>query len=43
MPKRSSVATAPAGETPIVCVAPAIGSAARSFGTVATELPVKLL
>jgi hypothetical protein len=24
-------------------VAPAIGSAARSFGTVATELPVKLL
>jgi CO/xanthine dehydrogenase Mo-binding subunit len=32
-----------AGETPIVCVAPAIGSAVRSLGTVATELPVKLV
>jgi isoquinoline 1-oxidoreductase len=31
-----------AGETPIVCVAPAIGSAARAFGEVATELPVRL-
>ena len=32
-----------AGETPIVCVAPAIGSAARNLGSVATELPVKLV
>ena len=31
-----------AGETPIVCVAPAIGSAARNLGSVATELPVRL-
>ena len=29
-----------AGETPIVCVAPAIGSAARAFGEVATALPI---
>ena len=36
-------ASAGAGETPIVCVAPAIGSAARAFGTVATELPVRLV
>ncbi len=40
---RKDLPSAGAGETPIVCVAPAIGSAARSFGTVATELPVKLL
>jgi len=40
---RRDLPAAGAGETPIVCVAPAIGSAARSFGTVATELPVKLL
>ena len=40
---RRDLPSAGAGETPIVCVAPAIGSAARSFGTVATELPVKLL
>jgi isoquinoline 1-oxidoreductase len=30
-----------AGETPIVCVAPAIGSAARTFGAVADALPVR--
>ncbi|MGV3518072.1 molybdopterin cofactor-binding domain-containing protein [Luteitalea sp.] len=30
-----------AGETPIVCVAPAIGSAARAFGAVADALPVR--
>ena len=30
-----------AGETPIVCVAPAIGSAARTFGPVADALPVR--
>jgi nicotinate dehydrogenase subunit B len=39
---RTDLPSAGAGETPIVCVAPAIGSAARSFGTVATELPVTL-
>src|SRR5690606_35532983 len=32
--------SAGAGETPIVCVASAIGSAARKFGDVATALPV---
>jgi CO/xanthine dehydrogenase Mo-binding subunit len=40
---RKDLPSAGAGETPIVCVAPAIGSAARNFGTVATELPVKLV
>jgi isoquinoline 1-oxidoreductase len=39
---RKDLPSAGAGETPIVCVAPAIGSAARNFGSVATELPVKL-
>jgi isoquinoline 1-oxidoreductase len=39
---RRDLPSAGAGETPIVCVAPAIGSAARAFGRVATELPVKL-
>lgn len=32
--------SAGAGETPIVCVAPAIGAAARAFGTVKPGLPV---
>lgn len=32
-----------AGETPIVCVAPAIGSAVRALGAVAPELPVRLV
>ena len=40
---RKDLPSAGAGETPIVCVAPAIGSAARHFGNVATELPVKLV
>ena len=40
---RRDLPSAGAGETPIVCVAPAIGSAARSFGTVAPELPVRLV
>ena len=40
---RRDLPSAGAGETPIVCVAPAIGSAARSFGAVATQLPVKLV
>jgi isoquinoline 1-oxidoreductase len=31
-----------AGETPIVAVAPAIGSAVRAFGDVAHALPVRL-
>lgn len=39
---RKDLPSAGAGETPIVCVAPAIGSAARSFGKVATALPVTL-
>ena len=37
---RKDLPSAGAGETPIVCVAPAIGSAARTFGTVAPALPV---
>jgi isoquinoline 1-oxidoreductase len=40
---RKDLPSAGAGETPIVCVAPAIGSAARAFGTVATALPVTLV
>jgi nicotinate dehydrogenase subunit B len=40
---RRDIPSAGAGETPIVCVAPAIGSAARYVGTVATELPVRLV
>jgi CO/xanthine dehydrogenase Mo-binding subunit len=39
---RPDLPSAGAGETPIVCVAPAIGSAARAFGTVRTELPIKI-
>jgi nicotinate dehydrogenase subunit B len=39
---RRDLPSAGAGETPIVCVAPAIGSAARAFGTVDTALPVRL-
>jgi isoquinoline 1-oxidoreductase len=37
---RKDLPSAGAGETPIVCVAPAIGSAARTFGKVAEALPV---
>ncbi|HET9369804.1 MAG TPA: molybdopterin cofactor-binding domain-containing protein, partial [Vicinamibacterales bacterium] len=40
---RKDLPSAGAGETPIVCVAPAIGSAARTFGKVADELPVTLV
>ena len=40
---RKDLPSAGAGETPIVCVAPAIGSAARAFGNVDTALPVKLI
>jgi isoquinoline 1-oxidoreductase len=39
---RRDLASAGAGETPIVCVAPAIGSAVRAFGQVAPELPVRV-
>jgi len=39
---RKDLPSAGAGETPIVCVAPAIGSAVRAFGNVANELPVRL-
>jgi nicotinate dehydrogenase subunit B len=39
---RKDLPSAGAGETPIVCVAPAIGSAARAFGKVAPALPVTL-
>ena len=39
---RKDLPSAGAGETPIVCVAPAIGSAVRGFGKVANELPVRL-
>ena len=40
---RRDIPSAGAGETPIVCVAPAIGSAVRGFGKVDTALPVRLL
>jgi len=39
---RKDLPSAGAGETPIVCVAPAIGSAARAFGRVVPALPVTL-
>jgi isoquinoline 1-oxidoreductase len=38
---RKDLPSAGAGETPIVCVAPAIGSAVRAFGRVDTALPVR--
>ena len=40
---RRDIPSAGAGETPIVCVAPAIGSAVRGFGQVDTALPIRLL
>jgi nicotinate dehydrogenase subunit B len=39
---RKDLPSAGAGETPIVCVAPAIGSAARAFGQVDTALPIRV-
>jgi isoquinoline 1-oxidoreductase len=39
---RKDLPSAGAGETPIVCVAPAIGSAVRSLGLVEDALPVRL-
>jgi isoquinoline 1-oxidoreductase len=40
---RKDLPSAGAGETPIVAIAPAIGSAARAFGKVADALPVTLV
>src|SRR5205823_3459908 len=40
--KGGYVASAGAGEASLVCVAPAIGSAVRAFGTVDTALPIRL-
>ena len=40
---RQDLPSAGAGETPIVCVAPAIGSAARALGAVADALPVRFV
>jgi isoquinoline 1-oxidoreductase len=40
---RPDLQSAGAGETPIIAVAPAIGSAVRAFGRVAEELPVRLV
>jgi nicotinate dehydrogenase subunit B len=40
---RRDLPSAGAGETPIVCVAPAIGSAARALGPVEPALPVRLV
>lgn len=40
---RRDLPSAGAGETPIVCVAPAIGSAVRAFGRVETALPVRIV
>lgn len=40
---RKDLSSAGAGETPIVCVAPAIGAAARAFGSVKPALPVTLV
>jgi nicotinate dehydrogenase subunit B len=39
---RRDLPSAGAGETAIVCIAPAIGSAVRGLGKVATALPVTL-
>ena len=40
---RRDLPSAGAGEATLVCVAPAIGSAVRAFGTVDTALPIRLL
>jgi isoquinoline 1-oxidoreductase len=40
---RKDLPSAGAGETPIVCVAPAIGAAARAFGKVKPALPLTLV
>lgn len=40
---RQDLPSVGAGETPIVCVAPAIGSAARQIGAVADAMPVRFV
>jgi isoquinoline 1-oxidoreductase len=40
---RKDLPSAGAGETPIVCVAPAIGAAARAFANVKPALPVTVV
>jgi CO/xanthine dehydrogenase Mo-binding subunit len=40
---RPDLPSAGAGEASLVCVAPAIGSAVRAFGTVETALPIRLV
>ena len=40
---RKDIPSAGAGESSMICVAPAIGSAVRGFGKVETALPVRLL
>ncbi len=40
---RQDLPSVGAGETPIVCVAPAIGSAARQLGAVADAMPVRFV
>jgi CO/xanthine dehydrogenase Mo-binding subunit len=42
LPDRPDLPSAGAGEASMVCVAPAIGSAVRAFGTVETALPIRL-
>jgi len=40
---RPDLPSAGAGESPLIAVAPAIGSAVRAFGRVDTALPVRLV
>ena len=40
---RKDIPSAGAGESSMICVAPAIGSAVRAFGKVETALPVRLI
>jgi nicotinate dehydrogenase subunit B len=40
---RRDLPSAGAGESSLMCVAPAIGTAARAFGTVDTALPIRLI
>ena len=40
---RRDIPSAGAGESSMIAVAPAIGSAVRGFGRVATALPIRLL
>jgi isoquinoline 1-oxidoreductase len=39
---RKDIPSAGAGESSLICVAPAIGSAVRAFGKVDSALPVRL-